>query len=83
MELDKLVRSGKDRTVAASNLRKSLRKLENDSDESSFDSTSSRIEFWRDINTSDKQYKRAVFLKRESDVPKQEKAKSKGQPFGR
>lgn len=47
-----------------------------DSDESSYDSAASRIEFWRDINTKDADYKRAVFLKRE-------KAEANHQKFGR
>jgi hypothetical protein len=32
------------------------------SDESSFDSEASRINFWRDINTGDEEYKNAVIV---------------------
>ena len=39
-----------------------LKKKEQDSSESSMDSIASRINFWRDINTKDEDYKNAIIV---------------------
>jgi hypothetical protein len=39
-----------------------LKKKEIDSSESSMDSMASRINFWRDINTKDGEYKNAIIV---------------------
>ena len=65
-ELDKLVRAGKDRSEKARDLRRLQRSLADGSDESSYDSAASRVEFWRDMNVSDKAYKRAVICRRDA-----------------
>lgn len=40
-----------------------LKKKTSQSDDSSFDSTASRINFWKDINTKEEDYKNVVLIK--------------------
>lgn len=76
--LDEMVRDGKGETKRARRLRNTIKSFESDSNSQSsgFDSASSRVNFWKDINTKDDDYKNAVIVKGRGE----EKAKQKFYP---